>query len=87
MKFEKPIAEIDRFDLRDVISSSSGSPADETGTPETQSPETTLPSAYGTEVWYDNAGPCTGYAQDMYDKPPCMYDPIPYDPTLPWPHP
>lgn len=63
MKFEKPIAEIQKFDLKDVISASGG--GDEPAQP------TTTESQYGTAYWEDGI-PCTYTKEDQYNFNNCL---------------
>ena len=56
MKFAKPIAEIERFTLKDVISASTTE---------------TTESAYDTPVWEDGL-PCNGTANDYYTEGDCI---------------
>ena len=58
MKFEKPIAEIQRFDLRDIISASSE--------------ETTEKSQPGTFVGDYLGGPCTYTKADNLEEGDCL---------------
>lgn len=60
MKFEKPILEIHKFDLKDVISASGGGTE---GSSETENPE-------GTPIWEDG-GTCEGNHHDNYNYNNC----------------
>jgi hypothetical protein len=59
MKFEKPIAEIQKFDLKDVISASS------------ETPTTTKKSQPGTIVG-DEGGVCSYTKADNYNFDNCL---------------
>ena len=61
MKFEKPIVEIQKFDLKDVISASSGDPSD----------TTTKKSQPGTVVG-DDGGICSYTKADNYNFDNCL---------------
>ena len=56
MKFEKPIAEIKKFDLMDVISASDENPPE----------ETTTESQPGT-IYYNEGKECTWTKEDNYN--------------------
>jgi|GEM_PF-2096325 hypothetical protein len=62
MKFEKPIAEIQKFDLKDVISAS---------TPDEPGPTTTKKSQPGTIVG-DEGGVCSYTKADNYNFDNCL---------------
>ena len=65
MKFEMPIAEIQKFDLKDVISASDGGAATEPETP------TTTKSQPGTVVG-DDGGICQYNKTDSYNFDACL---------------
>ena len=64
MKFEKPIAEVEQFELKDVISVSGGNG-------ETEPAPSTTESQYGTAYWEDGI-PCTYTKEDNYNFNNCL---------------